>query len=164
MRLFVTILFLSIVLSGCGKNSGNKENKATQPSQNSQPTASKGETMAQGPTKLAESDYQTTSSGLNKTDGVQPKLGDKVDVQYTGWLTDGKKFDSSYDRGKPFSFVLGKDGVIQGWLEGIQLLPEGEKAQFVIPSDLGYGQRGFPGVIPPGATLIFEVELVGVNK
>jgi len=125
--------------------------------------------MAQEPTKLAEKDYQTTSSGLkyailNKTDGVQPKLGDKVDVQYTGWLTDGKKFDSSYDRGKPFSFVLGKDGVIQGWLEGIQLLHEGEKAQFVIPSQLAYGQRGFPGVIPPGATLIFEVELVGVNK
>jgi FKBP-type peptidyl-prolyl cis-trans isomerase len=114
------------------------------------------------------SNLTTTASGLQYKDvtvgsGTEAKEGDTVSVHYTGWLTDGTKFDSSVDRGQPFSFPLGAGSVIPGWDEGVAGMKEGGKRILVIPSNLGYGTSGAPGVIPPNATLIFEVELLDVE-
>jgi FKBP-type peptidyl-prolyl cis-trans isomerase len=100
-------------------------------------------------------------------DGTEATAGKKVSVHYTGWLSDngakGKKFDSSVDRGQPFQFTLGAHQVIAGWDEGVAGMKVGGKRTLVIPPDLGYGARGAGGVIPPNATLIFDVELLGVQ-
>lgn len=100
---------------------------------------------------------------LNVGTGAEAQSGQKVSVHYTGWLTDGSKFDSSVDRGRPFEFVLGGGMVIQGWDQGVVGMKVGGKRKLTIPPELGYGERGFPGAIPPSATLIFEVELLGVS-
>ena len=110
----------------------------------------------------------TTPSGLKywdlkKGSGAVAKAGDSVKVNYTGWLTDGKMFDSSLTRNEPFSFKLGAGMVIKGWDEGVAGMKVGGKRQLRIPSDLGYGASGAGGVIPPNATLVFDVELLGVN-
>jgi len=109
-----------------------------------------------------------TESGLMYVDlkvgeGETPKSTDKVDVHYTGWLVDGTKFDSSVDRGTPFTFSL-SGGVIKGWLEGVATMKVGGKRKLIIPSDLGYGKRGSPPKIPADATLVFDVELLGISK
>ena len=95
--------------------------------------------------------------------GPIPKRGDTVTVHYTGWLTDGAKFDSSVDRNDPFSFVLGQGQVIQGWDEGVATMRVGDKARLTIPPEKAYGEQGYPGAIPPRATLIFEVELLSIE-
>jgi FKBP-type peptidyl-prolyl cis-trans isomerase len=110
-------------------------------------------------------DFNVTDSGLrykilNKSNGDSPIKGDKVKVHYKGMLIDETVFDSSYKRNQPIEFNVGIGQVIPGWDEGIMLLKKGEKAKFVIPSNLGYGEAGAGGVIPPNATLIFEVELL----
>jgi FKBP-type peptidyl-prolyl cis-trans isomerase len=87
----------------------------------------------------------------------------RVRVHYTGWLTDGTKFDSSLDRGQPFRFVLGEGQVVQGWDEGVEGMRVGGRRKLTIPPNLGYGEAGAGGVIPPNATLIFEIELVGID-
>ena len=119
----------------------------------------------EAPTAVNETDYTVTASGLKYVDLVQgsgalPVVGSNVVVHYTGWLTDGTKFDSSLDRGQPFSFPLGQQRVISGWDEGVASMPAGTVRQLVIPSHLAYGERGAAGVIPANATLIFEVELL----
>jgi FKBP-type peptidyl-prolyl cis-trans isomerase len=110
----------------------------------------------------------TTPSGLKYVDqvvgtGDVAVAGKTASVHYTGWLENGKKFDSSVDRGQPFSFPLGAGRVIKGWDEGVQGMKVGGKRKLTIPSDLGYGSRGAGGVIPANATLIFDVELLGVR-
>lgn len=112
--------------------------------------------------------FDKTESGLRykmiqKGSGKKAEDGKTVSVHYTGQLEDGKVFDSSYPRKKPIEFPLGRGNVIEGWDEGIALLQVGDKARFVIPSHLGYGSRGAGGVIPPNATLIFDVELMDVK-
>jgi peptidylprolyl isomerase len=110
----------------------------------------------------------TTPSGLQYIDlqagtGDSPKSGQKVVVHYTGTLEDGTKFDSSRDRGRPFEFNIGVGQVIQGWDEGVGSMKVGGRRQLIIPPNLGYGARGAGGVIPPNATLIFDVELLRIN-
>lgn len=118
---------------------------------------------------MAESNQEvTTPSGLKYVDqvvgtGEAAVAGKTVNVHYTGWLENGKKFDSSVDRGQPFSFPLGAGRVIKGWDEGVQGMKVGGKRKLTISSDLGYGSRGTGGVIPPNATLIFDVELLGIH-
>lgn len=110
----------------------------------------------------------TTPSGLVYEDvkvgsGAEAKAGQMVTVHYTGWLTDGTKFDSSKDRNEPFQFALGRGQVIRGWDEGVAGMKVGGIRKLTIPPDLGYGSRGAGGVIPPNATLVFDVELLGVK-
>ncbi len=110
----------------------------------------------------------TTPSGLQYDDevvgtGTEATAGRSVRVHYTGWLTDGTKFDSSRDRNQPFDFHLGAGRVIKGWDEGVAGMKVGGKRKLTIPPDLGYGARGAGGVIPPNATLVFDVELLDVH-
>ncbi|HEY9232052.1 MAG TPA: FKBP-type peptidyl-prolyl cis-trans isomerase [Blastocatellia bacterium] len=109
----------------------------------------------------------TTASGLKYVDevvgtGDKPRLGKSVTVHYTGWLENGTKFESSVDRGQPYTFQIGTRSVIAGWDEGILSMHVGGKRKLIIPPDLGYGAQG-SGKIPPNATLIFEIELLGVK-
>ncbi len=138
-------------------------------------TASAGLLAAGAPTKAmaqAAGKTMTTPSGLQITDtkvgeGATPKPGQICVMHYTGWLyqdgAKGKKFDSSVDRGEPFEFAIGRRQVIGGWDEGVATMKVGGKRTLVIPPELGYGARGAGGVIPPNATLIFDVELLGVK-
>ncbi|MEO0854141.1 MAG: FKBP-type peptidyl-prolyl cis-trans isomerase [Cyanobacteria bacterium J06648_11] len=110
----------------------------------------------------------TTDSGLQyvdlkEGDGASPQKGQRVSVHYVGKLTNGEVFDSSRDRGQPFQFKIGVGQVIRGWDEGVSTMKVGGTRQLIIPPDLGYGERGAGGVIPPNATLDFEVELLGVQ-
>lgn len=130
----------------------------------SEPTTNPTDTLI----AMTDSDYVTTPSGLKYKDivvgtGDSPTNGQMVTVHYTGTLTDGSKFDSSRDRGQPFSFPIGAGRVIKGWDEGVATMKIGGRRELVIPPDLGYGARGAGGVIPPNATLVFDVELLSAQ-
>jgi len=119
------------------------------------------------PTKV-NGEGVATPSGLKYWDikvgtGQEAKNGDKVKVHYTGWLTSGKKFDSSVDAGTPFDFTIGSGDVIKGWDEGVTGMKVGGKRQLRIPPALAYGEKGYPGVIPANATLIFDIRLLAVK-
>jgi FKBP-type peptidyl-prolyl cis-trans isomerase len=117
---------------------------------------------------MSEQNEVATGSGLKYVDlqegqGDEAKPGQTVSVHYTGWLENGTKFDSSHDRRQPFSFSLGAGQVIRGWDEGVAGMKVGGKRTLIIPPEMGYGARGAGGVIPPGATLVFDVELVEIR-
>jgi FKBP-type peptidyl-prolyl cis-trans isomerase len=156
------LVLLSVILTvlgfafGCGKS--EKSSIPNQP----------GTSSPSGPTKV-NGQPTTTPSGLEYSDivvgtGATAVPGKPVSVHYTGWLTNGDKFDSSLDRGKPFVFTLGEGQVIKGWDEGVAGMKAGGKRQLRIPPALGYGDSGAGGAIPPKATLIFDVELLEVGK
>ncbi|WP_026734395.1 FKBP-type peptidyl-prolyl cis-trans isomerase [Fischerella sp. PCC 9605] len=122
--------------------------------------------MASNPS--SDENVVTTPSGLKYIEleegtGATPKTGQTVKVHYTGTLEDGTKFDSSRDRNQPFKFKIGTGQVIKGWDEGLSTMKVGGRRQLIIPAELGYGARGAGGVIPPNATLVFDVELLDVN-
>lgn len=115
-----------------------------------------------------DGDLEETPGGLRYIEeqvgeGDQPQTGQRVTVHYTGWLTDGSRFDSSRSSGRPFTFAIGTGSVIEGWDIGVATMRVGGKRRLIIPSDLGYGPMGYPPVIPPAATLIFDVELLAVD-
>ena len=123
------------------------------------PTLLQGATMSQTTTTASGLQYEDIKLG----EGEPATAGKTVSVHYTGWLTDGKKFDSSKDRGQPFDFPLGGGRVIKGWDEGVQGMKVGGVRKLTIPASLAYGSRGAGGVIPPDATLVFEVELLKIR-
>lgn len=150
--------------------SGQTTRPATQPTfapTSSLPSAAESDGNAPGIPELT-GDIVTTDSGLRYIDevvgtGDEAKEGSTASVHYTGWLTDGSKFDSSRDRGEPFAFTIGAQRVIAGWEEGVAGMKVGGKRRLIIPFELAYGASGRPPVIPPAAALIFDVELLGVQ-
>ena len=127
-----------------------------------------GQAIKEGTPIAIPSNVVTTNSGLKyldlvKGDGPVPQPGQTVVVHYTGWLMNGKKFDSSLDRNKPFRFALGQGQVIPGWDEGLSTMHVGGKRRLFIPYQLAYGERGYPPVIPPKAMLVFDVELLSIE-
>lgn len=146
----VLLLAVAVIIPACTQ----KESK--QPAGNAQPVAAQAAATT------------TTPSGLAYTDivpgtGKSPIAGKQVKVHYTGWLENGTKFDSSVDRSEPFIFTIGVGQVVPGWDEGVMSMKVGGKRKLIIPPQLGYGEAGAGGVIPPNATLIFEVELLDVE-
>jgi FKBP-type peptidyl-prolyl cis-trans isomerase len=158
MRKIALLLIVSALSVHIFAQSGSTAKKTTTPAR---------KPAAAGPTKVT-GDGTTTASGLQYWDikvgtGAEAHSGQKVKVDYTGWLTSGKKFDSSVGTGQPFEFRIGAGDVIKGWDEGVAGMKVGGKRQLKIPSKLAYGAKGYPGVIPPDATLIFDVELKDVR-
>jgi FKBP-type peptidyl-prolyl cis-trans isomerase len=152
----LTLFAILVVVFGCGSSE-----KPSAPGATSTPSTS-------GPMKV-NGQPTTTASGLQYWDivvgtGATATPGSAVKVHYSGFLTNGQKFDSSRDRGEPFSFPLGAGQVIKGWDEGVAGMKVGGQRQLRIPPELGYGAAGAPGAIPPNATLIFDVELLEVDK
>lgn len=154
-KFFTAICLIVVMFSGCLTLCIKAEDK-------------KGSIEGAKMKETKEEKIETTKSGLKYVDeilgtGSSPKTGQTVKVHYTGWLENGTKFDSSVDRGEPFNFVIGVGQVIKGWDEGVSTMKVGGKRKLVIPSVLGYGPRGAGKLIPPNATLVFDVELLGLN-
>jgi peptidylprolyl isomerase len=165
-RLLIAALVLSSLMACSGKTeeSSTPADGAATPQQETAASAPAG-----APDTFAmPANLQTTPSGLQYAidrpgTGAQPQAGQTVAVHYTGWLTDGTKFDSSRDRGEAFLFAIGQGEVIKGWDEGVAAMKVGEQRTLVIPPALGYGEQGAGGAIPGNATLVFKVELMGIE-
>lgn len=174
----ITVLYSSLLsiaigsllfVQGCSQ-AEKKPEANTQPAQtvDTQATESSESAPIGDASTGGQSNTVTTPSGLQYIEIVQgsgesPQPGQSVSVHYTGTLVNGTKFDSSVDRGQPFEFVIGQGNVIKGWDEGVMSMKVGGKRKLTIPPELGYGDRGAGNKIPPGATLVFEVELLGVK-
>lgn len=144
-----------LALTGCALSETQPQTAPTTPATSAEPAVDMSKAI-------------TTKSGLKYVDlkvgtGAMPQSGQVVTVHYTGRLADGTKFDSSVDRGQPFSFVIGTGQVIKGWDEGVATMKVGGKRRLIIPPQLGYGERGFSNIIPPNAELHFDVELLDVR-
>ena len=165
LRLVLALLLLAGA-TGCQSDDTTKTETATTETAATETEVTDGGETTEG--IAVDENEVTTESGLKYVDsvvgdGASPKEGDMVSVHYSGFLTDGTKFDSSVDRGQPFQFKIGVGQVIKGWDEGVMSMAIGGKRKLIIPPELGYGARGAGGVIPPNATLLFDVELLGIN-
>jgi len=163
MRWFVLAMVLAAVVFAVGCQRDQQAEGGTADMSGTDPVAA-----AQALGTKTENEAVTAASGLQhidvkEGDGAAAKAGDTVEVHYTGWFVDGTKFDSSVDRGQPYAFLLGAGGVIRGWDEGVAGMKVGGVRKLIVPPDLGYGGAGRAPRIPPNATLIFEVELLGVR-
>ena len=157
---FATCVLAAAVLAiGCSSatDEASQETSPAATAASSQPTTSA------APTGSTEEVTGLKIEDLVVGTGAAAKAGDQVSVHYTGWLTDGTKFDSSLDRGEPFAFTLGQGQVIEGWDKGVEGMKVGGKRKLTIPSDMAYGAQGAGDVIPPNAVLVFEVELLAVK-
>lgn len=166
-KLIVLLLLVAAVaIPACSEKGQNPSSSASPDMSASAPAPAGGQ--KDSPASLPQGAV-TTPSGLSYADlvpgtGPQPEAGKPVTVHYTGWLVNGAKFDSSRDRKEPFSFVMGAGQVIPGWEEGVKTMKVGGKRKLVIPPNLAYGAAGAGGVVPPNATLVFEVELLSLGK
>lgn len=170
VRLGVMVMLLCVAGVMLAQDTAKKSAKTAKaaPKKAAKAAAPKEEKMNTNAPTAVTGEPTTTKDGLKYWDikvgtGPEARAGQQVKVHYTGWLTNGKKFDSSVDRKDPFAFNLGAGEVIKGWDEGVQGMKVGGRRQLRIPPELGYGNRGAGGVIPPGATLVFDVELLGVQ-
>ena len=162
----VLALFTAIGLSGCGTQAG-RSSQGAKPSETKSAAQPSRDSKEAAPATSKDSEGKAAGLVINDLvvgEGALAKSGDRVTVHYTGWLLDGTKFDSSKDRSQPFSFSLGAGNVIPGWEQGVAGMKVGGKRKLTIPPELGYGARGAGGVIPPNATLTFEVELLKVGE
>jgi len=144
------------------------DNEEASPTPSASLTPSTSGTQAGGGPPAVSGEPTKTASGLQFIDikvgdGASPQTGQTVVVHYTGWLADGTKFDSSVDRGQPFSFIIGTGKVIKGWDEGVATMKVGGERRLIIPPDLGYGAGGYPPIIPGNAQLIFDVQLIEIR-
>lgn len=163
-RAIPLFLVVAFIIFGCAKKEQKADDSATSGEQGTEQTIGATGEMPD----IENMEMMTTNTGLKyypvqEGKGATPEQGQTAVVHYTGWLTDGKKFDSSLDRGQPFEFPVGQGRVIRGWDEGVAAMKVGGKRVLVLPPELAYGDRGAGGVIPPGATLVFEVELLEVK-
>ena len=162
LALLAALIAFTAVVTGCSTAPPPTASTPAQPQAAPPATAA---TPAAAPTSPGKTAPVTTLKMEDKTvgAGAVAKAGDLVTVDYTGWLTDGTKFDSSIDAGKPFQFTIGKGEVIAGWDQGVAGMKVGGVRTLTIPPDLGYGAQGAGGVIPANATLVFEVKLLKIN-
>ena len=168
MKKSILAVFLIIAAFGIAATAQTKRRVVRKATTTTRTTVKKPVVVKRGLPQPVKQEAVTTASGLTyivtkKGEGARIQKGDEVIVNYTGLLTNGQKFDSSLDRSQTFSFRVGEGRVIRGWDEGLQLLRVGDHATLIIPSSIGYGDRGAGSIIPGGATLIFIIEVIGVK-